>query len=469
MVKEQKSENGKGLGIRHLQSLWIFLGTAATFAMRVNLSVAIVAMTDNKNANPNFEEFHWDEKIKSYLLGSFFWGYVVTQIPGGYISQRFGAKFLLFFGILFCSLLNILTPWCASFGGWKLLFASRLLQGLCQGGIFPSCHVLLSKWCPPEERGVIASFAYSGSAFGTVTILATSGFIASAIGWPSIFYLSGISGLVWCGIWFFFGSSSPAQCKLVSIDERLMIETSLGKSQNEKKKHLSTPWKKVFTSPPFLSLILVHSTNNWGHWTLLTQIPSYMKGVLGMDIKKNALLSALPYFSMCLMSFAFVAVAKILSEKKYISVEMERKLFNTIGHWVPMLSLVGLGFVKTHATMAVTLLTIGVAFNSAIHLGFQVNHIDLASNFAGTLLGTTNCFGNSMGVFAPLAVGFIVTDEHDPNQWRIVFFIAAGLYFLGNLMFLIFGTTKEQPWNNPGKDEEVNTEELKPIKPEGAA
>lgn len=48
----------------------------------------------------------------------------------------------------------------------------------------------------------------------------------------------------------------------------------------------STPWGKIFTSMPFISLIIVHCAHNWGFWTLLTKIPSYMKTVLEFDIKQ---------------------------------------------------------------------------------------------------------------------------------------------------------------------------------------
>lgn len=42
-------------GVRHFQAFLLFLGLTLAYAMRVNLSVAIVAMTDRHAANPNFE------------------------------------------------------------------------------------------------------------------------------------------------------------------------------------------------------------------------------------------------------------------------------------------------------------------------------------------------------------------------------------------------------------------------------
>lgn len=79
----------------------------------------------------------------------------------------------------------------------------------------------------------------------------------------------------------------------------------------------------------------------------------------------------------------------------------------------------------------------------------QANHIDIAPNFAGTLMGLTNCAANIMSIIAPLLVGYIVTDESQPDQWRIVFWISAGVYFFGNLLFVLFSSTEIQVWNDP--------------------
>jgi cyanate permease len=76
------------------------------------------------------------------------------------------------------------------------------------------------------------------------------------------------------------------------------------------------------------------------------------------------------------------------------------------------LALLGLTFINTEdSTAAVTLLTVSVGLNAAIYLGFQLNHIDLSPNYAGTMMGITNCLANIMSIIAPMLVGLIVTNE----------------------------------------------------------
>lgn len=134
-----------------------------------------------------------------------------------------------------------------------------------------------------------------------------------------------------------------------------------------------------------------------------------MKSVLHFNIKQNALLSALPYFAMMVMSMILSPFADWMNNKKILKVEFSRKLFNTIGLWGPMIALIALAYV-TSKTLAVTLVTVAVGINAATYLGFQINHLDLAPNHSGTLMGITNASANIMSIIAPLLVGFVLND-----------------------------------------------------------
>lgn len=101
--------------------------------MRVNLSVAIVAMLDKETANPQYDDFQWNEQTQSLLLSSFFWGYIVTQIPAGQFAEKKGAKFILLISTFISGIMSIITPICTSIGGWEALCALRVISGLCQG------------------------------------------------------------------------------------------------------------------------------------------------------------------------------------------------------------------------------------------------------------------------------------------------------------------------------------------------
>lgn len=278
---------------------------------------------------------------------------------------------------------------------------------------YPCTHTLLAEWVPVSERGRLASMVYSGGPLGTVVMLAISGAIASSkIGWPGIFYVSGAFGLVWAVAWFIFGANSPNDSKLIKENEKIFLQNSIGSKKGSDSENKSIPWKGIFTSVPFWALLFVHCCQNWGFWTLLTKIPTYMSTVLKFDIKSNALLSALPYFVLWCLSFVFSFVADYINNRQILSAGASRKLFNSIGHYGPMVMLIALGYVPKEKTdTAVALLTLAVGMNAGTYVGYLINHMDLSPNYAGVLMGLTNFVSNIVSIIAPLMVGVIVGDD----------------------------------------------------------
>ena len=76
-------------------------------------------------------EFDWDPDLQSLLQAAFNYGYVVTQLPGGYFAEQFGAKYVFGCSVLIPSIISLFGPILARTNVW-LLFTSRLLMGLAQ-------------------------------------------------------------------------------------------------------------------------------------------------------------------------------------------------------------------------------------------------------------------------------------------------------------------------------------------------
>ncbi|XP_063826136.1 putative inorganic phosphate cotransporter [Ostrinia nubilalis] len=459
MKSEEESTVSKPsacLGVRHAQALLLFLAMLIAYGMRVNMSMAIVSMTDSDLEN----SFDWSSKTQSLILSSFFWGYAVLQVPGGEMAARFGGKVLVLTCIVVNSAVSLLIPIGAFYGGWQMVCACRVIQGLSQGFLVPSMHHLIGKWFPLEEKSRFGTFVHSGGQLGTAVQLMISGFISSYWGWPAIFYVNGTIGAVWAAVYVFLGSSTPQTSKVISDEEKMYILTSLGHVGEQKK--LKTPWKAIFKSVPFIALIVAHSGQNWGFWTLMTEIPSYMKQVMGVDIGANGVMSALPYLTMYLLSFPLGYLVDLIQKKKWLSITACRKISNTIGHWGPAVALIGLTYAPAgDATTAVIILCVVVGLNAGQYTGYLLVHIDMAPNFGGTLMGITNCIANFVSILAPLVAGLILTDQTDPDQWRIVFYLSSAVYIVCNLIFIIFGTSERQAWNEPESkdtDDDITTE-----------
>ncbi|KAJ8684849.1 hypothetical protein QAD02_020642 [Eretmocerus hayati] len=78
-------------GWRHVQVFLMFAGVTIAYTVRISMSVTIVSMRNRASANSNSPEYDWDNRTSNSILSSFFWGYVITQIPGGYLSRRWSA------------------------------------------------------------------------------------------------------------------------------------------------------------------------------------------------------------------------------------------------------------------------------------------------------------------------------------------------------------------------------------------
>ena len=92
---------------------------------------------------------------------------------------------------------------------FRLLIATRVIEGLGEGVTFPVMHAMLSEWAPPLERSKLATFIYAGTMMGTVVSLPITGLICDTLGWEAVFYIFGSCGVIWFVLWSFLAFDSP--------------------------------------------------------------------------------------------------------------------------------------------------------------------------------------------------------------------------------------------------------------------
>ncbi|CAL7950296.1 unnamed protein product [Xylocopa violacea] len=273
---------------RHTLGFLGFLGFALVYAMRVNLSVAIVSMVNqtavphNNNDNnttdvcsddkpingtfiPSAGEFNWDEKTQGVILGAFFIGYVTTNVPGGRMAEKFGGKLIYGLGVFLTAVLTVISPF-AAYAGLIPFLAVRVAEGFTEGVTFPAMHSMLARWVPPLERSKFAAVVYAGANFGTVISLPVSGWLCSLElwgGWPLAFYLFGSLGIVWYAFWLIFIFDTPAQHTKIDPLEREYIEASIEKMDEDNDS--GVPWLSIFTSLPMWAITITQCGQAWMH------------------------------------------------------------------------------------------------------------------------------------------------------------------------------------------------------------
>uniref|UniRef100_A0A1B0D9F6 Major facilitator superfamily (MFS) profile domain-containing protein n=1 Tax=Phlebotomus papatasi TaxID=29031 RepID=A0A1B0D9F6_PHLPP len=174
----------------------VFFGLFNLLNLRINLSVGIVAMTQKMNVTLENgtiieeQEFDWDSKEQGFILSSFFYGYITTQILGGYLASRFGGHLVFGMGIGLTAALALLIPIAAK-THIALFYATRILQGIVGGTAYPSVLVIWAQWAPVYERSFMGNVAYTGNFVGIIAAMLVSGLISVAWGWENIFYFFG--------------------------------------------------------------------------------------------------------------------------------------------------------------------------------------------------------------------------------------------------------------------------------------
>uniref|UniRef100_A0A3P9H8S6 Sialin n=1 Tax=Oryzias latipes TaxID=8090 RepID=A0A3P9H8S6_ORYLA len=436
-------------------------GFFVVYSLRVNLSVAMVDMLNtthqtNHSAsvcpahpsparpknNHTANVYNWDSETQGWILGSFFYGYILTQIPGGYMAGRFGAKWLMGFGILGTAVFTLLTPLAADLGA-SYLIAVRVLEGIGEGVSFPAMYTMWAAWAPPLERSRLLTISYLGAQLGTVISLPVSGQICFYLGWTYVFYIFGIIGLVWFVLWAFFVFDSPNTHPRISERERLYITNSLKNELSPSAGFI--PWRAILTSRPLLAIVVAHFSYNWTFYTLLTLLPTYMNDILGFSIQQNGMLSALPYVGCALFAVVSGQIADYLRETCLYPTVTVRKCFSLIGMIGPALFLVAAGFIGCDYTLAVTFLTLSSSLGGVSASGFNINHLDIAPSYAGILLGITNTFATIPGMVGPV-IARALTQHNTIAEWQVVFYIAAAINVVGALFYSVFGRGTVQPW-----------------------
>ncbi|MDP6377588.1 MAG: ACS family MFS transporter [Pseudomonadales bacterium] len=401
------------------------MATFICYIDRVNISIAIIPMA---------EEFGWDRGTQGLVLSSFFVGYLLTQIAGGWLADRFGGKVVLGLGVLFWSLFTLITP-PAAFGGMALLLLSRVGMGLGEAVTFPSIYSLFARWLPITERTRAIGLNASAIPMGTVFALVLTPIIVLSMGWEWAFYLFGAVGIVWYVFWQRLAATDPKDHPGVSSDELALIQSG----QTQEESPTPPPIRAMLSSMAVWAIIVSHFCSNWGGYVLLSWLPTYISEGLGVDFAAVGVFTMIPSVA----SFLFLNVAGWTTDKLIshgMDVTFVRKLMQAIGFGGGALVLAVVGYVQS-PMMAIALMSFGSMVGAFALGGWGSNHMDLAPRHAGTLMGITNTAGTVPGIIGVFVSGLILEWT---GSWILVFQVAAAINVFGLVFYLIFASTKKQ-------------------------
>ncbi|VVC37549.1 Major facilitator superfamily,Major facilitator superfamily domain [Cinara cedri] len=427
---------------RNLVVLMVSLGYFNFYTLRVNMAVAIVAMTSSAD-NTETAEFNWDSKLRGTVLSAFSYGYITTQMVGGLLSTKFGGVKPMGYGVLLNACFTVLTPLAARYSVY-LAIVFTIAGGMFQGISYPSTNAVWSRWIPPAERAKMSSFGISGSIVGIIVGYPVCGWLAKKYDWTYVFYVPGFVAVLWSIIWLVYIADSPTEDVYISEEEREYIVSSIGSTGALKKSLFSYPWKCIFTSMPIWAINCAHFCSNWGALTLLIQLPSYMNDVFKFDIGYGSFLSALPYVALTIVLQITGLLDYWIKQKNLLTTTQSRKLFSSLSS-LNRAVFMYLTAYSTTAVESLLYLTLAMGLGGFYSAGFIVNHLDVAPQYSSLLLGISNTFGTVPGFITPMLAG-IVVQHNSAEEWKWVFIIASIVQLFGGIFYVIFATGERLYW-----------------------
>ncbi|MCA1024610.1 MFS transporter [Cytobacillus kochii] len=426
---------GKKTKARWLIVLMIFIVTVINYADRATLSIAGPALSSDLGIN---------SVMMGYLFSAFAWSYVLGQIPGGWLLDKFGSKRVYFWSIFLWSLFTLVQGLIGSFQSVTtvviILFALRFFVGLAESPSFPANSRIVAAWFPSAERGTAAAIFNSGQYFATVLFAPIMGYITFTFGWEYVFFFMGTIGIIVAFVWLktiYNPKDHPKinQAELDYIKEGgALVDMDTAANQVEKKQGPNWQYiKQLLSNKMLLGVYLGQYCITTLTYFFLTWFPVYLVDQRGMNILEAGLVASLP----AICGFIGGILGGTFSDfllKKGVSITAARKIPIITGLLLSM-SLVIANYVTTEwvVVFVMSLAFFGKGFGS---LGWAVVADTSPKEMSGVSGGLFNTFGNVAGITTPIIIGYIVGTTGSFNM-ALLFVGASALVAILSYLFLV--------------------------------
>ena len=392
---------------------------------RIAISIAIIPMAEDNG---------WSPTVQGAVMSAFFLGYVTLQIPAGYLSDRFGGKWVLGLGVLFWSLFTLLTPASAALG-ITVLLACRFLMGVAEAVTWPSIYSLYSRWVHPDRRASAVGLMNSGISGGSVIALICTPWLISVWSWQGAFYLYGLLGILWFAVWAPLARSRPADKTDWDTPNAALATAEAGAVTDQNDVSAQTVYPRLtvrgmLRSRAVWAIAIAHICINWSLYLVLSWFPTFVNRELGADLQLAGLLALAP----TIVSLVMAPLAGRLFDR-LVARGRDRL---TVRRIMQSLAFVGITAAMMAITLtdslilSVTVITLSNALTAFSIGGFATNHLDIAPNQSGLLMGVTNTLAAVSSSASVFVSGWI---QDLSGGWDAVFLTAAGVSVFGAILY----------------------------------
>ena len=415
---------------RYLICLFCFLATCCAYVERTGFSVAFTALCKAENV---------PERVEGMVMGAFYWGYGLSQVPGGFLAQRFGGRITLIVSFLGWSAASFLTPTTAT--NALGMSAARVVVGIFQGFLIPSVHTVLSQWVLPHERAKATSLCTSGMYLGSAAAIQFLPSIARHFRDPSvIFRIDAVLGLTWLGLWCWLGEDVKHRESLIPVTAAMESNKQQAATDSARKQMGPTPVASIMRHPAVWAVVVNNFAFHYTFYVIMNWMPTYFQSLIGRDLQSIGIGKPIPYIVMFAMSNVGGWLGDALIGRGF-TVGVARKIVNTAGFWATVLLLLAMPAART-VLQGLVILSLCLGACGLSRGGFSVNHMDIAPKYAGIVMGISNTAGTVSGIIGVSATGFVLEAAGGSTQragWYRSHALAAALLVAASMMFMKAG------------------------------
>jgi sugar phosphate permease len=360
--------------------LTIWLLQFVNYLDRINLSIAAPTMMKQLSISPN---------LFGFVLAAFTFGYALAQIPGGALSDRFGAKWMLILSPVLWSIFTGMTGFVSTLAA---LIVVRVLFGFAEGLSNGASFKSIGDYFPPQERSTANGVYLSALALGPAVVAPIAVWFLIHSGWQGMFRWLTLPGLAMAllVVWLV----PAARARDTTAEETGGPDKPVAREERAK-------FREIVRLPRSWLIFIAYLAFNVAFWGYLGWMPSYLSMARHIDLKTLGVAASVPYFAGAVGMFVFgwlgssvlyrqrcvlIAVIYVCTAVSlYVTYNVDSALHSIIGLSVAGFFLYG-GF--------------GPVWSVVLDLTPGANR--------GAFAGFVNCGGQIGGFFAPIVVGWIV-------------------------------------------------------------
>jgi len=384
---------------------------------RTNVSLAL----DPKISNL-MKDLFMDDRMKGEAAGIFFFGYLLLQIPGGYLASYWSARKIISLCLIGWGICAIGCGLAHTFRQFEWM---RFLLGVAESGVFPATLVLLANWFPRAERARANAYWQLCQPLAVAGSAPITGWLLGQYGWQPMLILEGILPFIWLPIWWFCIRDHPGEASWISPEEKNFLETTLQKESAELEPPQKISWLERFRHPSILVMIALYFLHNCAAYGCMTFFTDGLKG-RGFSAVQYGFLFAVPY--------AVTAVIMILnswhSDKTH-----ERRGHVAAVYFMSGTSLILSVLFRQHFWISYALMCLAIPGPFAAMAPFWAIPSETLPRAAmGIVMGLVNAFGNLGGYAGNYLVGWLKNEYQTTaipfSVLGVGMLVCAGLAFL---------------------------------------